>query len=375
MNPRETKGQELIQKGIEPKPIMEDAYSIPSQSSDKKYKVINHYNGWLCTCPDYHYRKVQCKHIFAIRYWLDMRSYLNKEGVFEALEVMYDKPSCTLCNSFKVIRNGIRKNKGMDKQRFKCLNCEKTFIQNPEFKGYKADAKVVTCVMDLYFKGISLRKIQDHLIQFYDLKVSHETIRFWINKFMRIIREYTDQIKVPTSRHWNVDEMKIKAGGNWVWNWNVMDKETRFLLASNVTKTRYIKDARKVFSKAKDTTPFQPRTITTDGLQSYKRAVVKEFHTLKNRNTKHIGKAGIAKRQNNNIVERLNGSMRERIKVQRGYQNADTSQVQIENWRTYYNFVRPHMALAGKTPAEESLVKIPLGRNKWDSLIRRANDR
>jgi hypothetical protein len=69
----------------------------------------------------------------------------------------------------------------------------------------------------------------------------------------------------------------------------------------------------------------------------------------------HIAKCGITKpHTNNNRVERLNGTLRERVKVQRGQ-------------RIYYNFVKPHRALDGKTPAEKAGIK---GKNKWLSLIR-----
>ncbi|MDO8633868.1 MAG: IS6 family transposase, partial [archaeon] len=254
-----------------------------------------------------------------------------------------------------------------------CNSCKKTFVENTEFRNYKGNAQTITLAMDLYFKGLSLRKIQDTLKQFYGLKISHETIRLWINHFMAQINDYTANFVPATSHQWSADEMKIKAGGNWVWTWNVLDKETRFLLATNVTKSRYMKDAQKVFKEAKSVTPFQPESITTDGLQGYKRAVKKEFWTLKNKNTKHFYNSGIEGRINNNRIERLHGSIRERVKVQRGYQNKKTSLRQMENWRTYYNFLRPRQALEGKTPAETALIKIPFyHKNKWHSLIKKA---
>jgi hypothetical protein len=37
-----------------------------------------------------------------------------------------------------------------------------------------------------------------------------------------------------------------------------------------------------------------------------------------------------------------------------------------------YNFIRPHMALENKTPAEEAGIKLPLGQNKVETLMRLA---
>jgi hypothetical protein len=42
--------------------------------------------------------------------------------------------------------------------------------------------------------------------------------------------------------------------------------------------------------------------------------------------------------------------------------------------RIYHNFVKPHMALHGKTPAEAADIKVE-GENKWLTLIQNASKR
>lgn len=376
LSERELRGKAIIQNGVVPELVGENVFLVPSQSKSEKYEVSELGEVWACSCPDFKYRNVQCKHIFSVKYWLKMKEYLKREGLFEPLEEIYNKPSCVYCSSLKIVKNGVRKNKGEDKQRFKCLSCSKTFIANPEFRGFKADVDCVTLAMDLYFKGLSLRKIQDTIFQFKNVKIHHETVRRWTNKFMGLINDYTGKFFPETSRVWHSDEMMVKAKGKWLWAWNVLDRDTRFLLATNVTKERYLKDARKVLKEAKNTTKYQPARVVTDGLQSYPKAVVKELWTLKNKNTKHLRCPTItSKRVNNNRVERLNGTIRERLKVQRGFQRQATALQQLENFRTYYNFVRPHQALNGLTPAEQAGIKIPhYQNNKWKSLIKKTRN-
>ncbi len=56
----------------------------------------------------------------------------------------------------------------------------------------------------------------------------------------------------------------------------------------------------------------------------------------------------------------------------RGSDDDLTAQELIHGLRVYYNFIRPHMALNGKTPAEEAEINLNLNGNKWLSLIKKA---
>jgi hypothetical protein len=72
-----------------------------------------------------------------------------------------------------------------------------------------------------------------------------------------------------------------------------------------------------------------------------------------------------------NRIERLNGTLRERVKVQRGWKEMKTPIV--EGQRIQYNFVKPHQALEGQTPAKK--VGIEIGnKNKWMDLLISASD-
>jgi hypothetical protein len=72
------------------------------------------------------------------------------------------------------------------------------------------------------------------------------------------------------------------------------------------------------------------------------------------------------------IVERLNGTKRERLKVMRGLDRDESAQKFVEADRLYYNFIRPHMALNGKTSAEMANINLQLEQNRWESLIRQS---
>lgn len=360
MKPRMKRGFEIVKKGEKILEIADNVFSVPSQSTTENYLVVKAEEEWICTCPDHKYRKVVCKHIHAVRFWLALKGRLESDvPSVEAIE-------CKWCTSKSVIKYG----KESRKQVYKCKACNRKFVLNEGFKKMKYEPKIITIALDLYFKGTSLRKISDHLKQFYGLDVHFSTLYRWIQKYVELIGKYADSVIPQLSGNWNVDEMKLRCNGDWVWLWNVMDKDTRFLLASTISKKREIADARRTFRIAKNRAKSKPLTVTTDGLRSYQDAFKKEFFTVRNPRTKHIRSAGIrASRQNNNNVERLNGTVRERNKTMRGLKKEDTPITR--GFQIYYNLIKPHQGLNGKTPAEACGIKIK-GKNRWITLIQNA---
>ena len=55
------------------------------------------------------------------------------------------------------------------------------------------------------------------------------------------------------------------------------------------------------------------------------------------------------------------------ILFQRGLKDEDTAF--INGHQLYYNFIRPHNSLFGKTPSEIAGINLNLGVNKWENLL------
>jgi len=77
MTVREIRGRTIITRGIKPESLTENTYFVPSQTLDKKYIVRKTEYYWTCQCPDYKFRKVECKHVHAIKFWLMLRERMN----------------------------------------------------------------------------------------------------------------------------------------------------------------------------------------------------------------------------------------------------------------------------------------------------------
>ena len=82
-------------------------------------------------------------------------------------------------------------------RRIDVRKCNHKFIINTGFEKYRATPKVVTAALDLYFKGVSLRKICDHLRQFYSVKMTHASVIKWLRKFVDVVKPYVDSMSPP----------------------------------------------------------------------------------------------------------------------------------------------------------------------------------
>ena len=360
---RVVRGYAIISKGDVPQKIDDNTFTIPSQNDNGEYTVTKG-NKWKCSCPDYEGRKKDCKHIHAVKFYIDF----NKKVKIENQGKVNDRPSCPYCNCEETIGWNKRHTQcGAVKQRYKCKGCKRTFIEEKDFERYKGNGKTTTVILDLYFKGISLRQISDHLKQFYELSLNPSNILRRIQKYSKVIDNYVKTLKPELKDVWHHDEMKIQAGGKWKWLWNIMDEDTKFLITTQVSTKANTSETRKFFASAKEQAQKEPEFLITDGRHSYTNSIKKEMPE-----TNHIRLTSIQdKRTNNNNIERLNGTIRDRVKVMRGMQNIETAEIMTSGYRNYYNFIREHSAI-GMTPSEKAGIGIGTESNRWMALLKKS---
>jgi hypothetical protein len=115
-------------------------------------------------------------------------------------------------------------------------------------------------------------------------------------------------------------------------------------------------------------------TISFDALPAYKSAYKAEFlndvATKTENPPTHNFAAGIRGLVDNNIMERVNNTLRGRERNYRGLNVDETPMIPL--FAAYYNLVREHQAI-GKTPAKAAGIDLKLGHDKWNGLIKRAH--
>ena len=71
---------------------------------------------------------------------------------------------------------------------------------------------------------------------------------------------------------------------------------------------------------------------------------------------------------NNNLSERLQGTIRQREKVMRGLKSLRSAQLVMDGWALHYNYFRPHESLGDRTPAQAARIDRPF--KNWEDVAR-----
>lgn len=80
-----------------------------------------------------------------------------------------------------------------------------------------------------------------------------------------------------------------------------------------------------------------------------------------------MARVGLRGGHNNQLIERFHGTLEDRVDGMRGLVSPETAIPR--GFVLYYNFLRPHTSLSGRTPAEASGIDLPF-EDGWGDLVR-----
>ncbi|MDB4212343.1 IS6 family transposase, partial [Ascidiaceihabitans sp.] len=140
------------------------------------------------------------------------------------------------------------------------------------FRYFKTSPEIIRLAVMLYVRfPLSLRNVED-LLHERGIEISHETVRFWWNRFgplfaAEIRKKRVSQMRVYSNWQWHLDEVFVKINGETHYLWLAVDHEGE-VLESYVSKRRDRKAALKFLKKAMKRYG-QPEVVVTDKLRSY----------------------------------------------------------------------------------------------------------
>ena len=140
------------------------------------------------------------------------------------------------------------------------------------FRYFKTSPEIIRLAVMMYVRfPLSLRNVED-LLHERGIDISHETIRFWWNRFgpifaAEIRRNRIQQLRAHSNWQWHLDEIFVKINGVTHYLWRAVDHEGE-VLESFVTKRQDRKAALKLLRKTMKRYG-NPHVIVTDKLRSY----------------------------------------------------------------------------------------------------------
>lgn len=244
---RKIRGLAIVSIANQIKRINKLHYKVRSQSNENLwYDVVKEYGHnkggredgrYTCTCPDFKFRSLICKHIHSVHFSKELRKQIVSEDVIQTPTIsLPNSIECVKCKTNDgIIKDGNRYNKKGLIQKYLCRNCDYRFVVNAGFENSKKDPKLICACIDLYFKGVSLRKVADHVKQFYGVSISNVSVLRWVQRFGEVVAPFVDSLKAPNmSGIFHVDEMVVHvrreeiSKGHYQWLWNYLDETTRF---------------------------------------------------------------------------------------------------------------------------------------------------
>jgi len=140
------------------------------------------------------------------------------------------------------------------------------------FKYFKMSPDIIRLAVMLYVRfSLLLRNVED-LLHERGIEISHETVRFWWNRFgplfaAEIRRKRVQKLRAHSNWQWHLDEVFVKINGETHYLWRAVDHEGE-VMESYVTKRRDRKAALNFLRKTMKRFG-QPHVIVTDKLRSY----------------------------------------------------------------------------------------------------------
>jgi putative transposase len=249
--------------------------------------------------------------------------------------------TCKYCGSTAIVKYGAYKGK----QLYWCKVCKRKFKGGDALFHMKIQPEYVSRVLGEYYTGMSIGDIANTMGQETGYKPSKHTVYNWLVKFTDIAINHFRGYKPNVGNIWIADETVLDMDRQKIWLWDIIDTETRYLLATRLSRSRTTQDAQMLINRAVKTAGKYPKAVVTDKLASY-------LDVFYGKDAEHRQGSPFSKEDSTSLIERFHGTLKDRTKVMRGFRDFETLHQFVEGFLVFYNYIRPHEALNGRTPAE-----------------------
>ena len=158
---------------------------------------------------------------------------------------------------------------------FRCRSCRRKFNERTgtPFNHLEFPTDIVFQVLLCRFRyKLSLRNLAK-LFLLRGFEFTHQAVQEWEVRFAPFLAEQLRRKRQgQVSRRWYVDETYLKVKGRWCYLYRAIDRDGN-LVNSMLSSTRDMAAAQRFFESALSIAEQAPQQVTTDGHDSYPRAI------------------------------------------------------------------------------------------------------
>jgi len=129
--------------------------------------------------------------------------------------------------------------------------------------GMKTPSFQVVSAIRMYFGGMSLNSICQDIQKKYNSYPSDSTVYKWIYDSTDHLMNETRNYRPEVSTTWVASESVLTINGEQIYIWDIVDKDTCFLLATHLTLNPGKNDAQILMEKAVEKAGTTPGVIIT----------------------------------------------------------------------------------------------------------------
>lgn len=180
---------------------------------------------------------------------------------------------CPYCSSHATGR--LAANTSLGYPTYRCSECSRKFNERTgtsyNYLQFPTDIVLLVVIWRSRYK-LSLRDLAEMFLE-RGFEFTHEAVRDWEVRFAPLITEQLRaRRKGKAGRSWYTDETYVKVGGKWCYLYRAIDRDGN-LVDSMLWEHRDMEAAKRFFKGAKEVTGCSPERVTTDGHDSYPRAI------------------------------------------------------------------------------------------------------
>jgi putative transposase len=158
---------------------------------------------------------------------------------------------------------------------FHCSACQRTFNERSgtpfNFLEYPTDIVLLVVLWRLRYK-LSLHDLPEMFLE-RGWVFTHEAVRDWEARFAPLLADHLRaRRRGQAGTSWYVDETYVKVHGKWCYLYRAIDRDGN-LVDSRLSEKRDMEAAKCFFQQAVETVGHAPERVTTDGHDSYPRAI------------------------------------------------------------------------------------------------------